>query len=570
MGTNSYWQRFERQRVSRRRLLATAGTGAAGLAVVAACSNKKSGTSGKVTPGADGEPQPGGRYVYAITGDWGTIDPLTSVAFGPGIFGDIYNPLLDRSRTKPDFFYYDLVADEGLEITDDSTYVFTIRPGVKIAPNTLGIPERDMDASDAKAWLDRVTADEAAVERAFTNQWLDSYEASADGKTFTIKTKGPYAYFLFRIGPPLGACIPPKEFYEQGIGIQDQGVGAGPYSIVAGSYSNTGGIILERNPSYYRKDAQGRQLPFLDEKEAVRISDRQPRRTAFIDKQIHSYGAENRDEVDQLDSQIANLLITEEPANTFIAFTMHPEKEPWDDERIRKAAMFALNRQEYIDLIVGPAGGQINGLVHWSAGDFALPPEELETLQPFDPARSKALIQDATGNDRITIKVIYPVSDIEFHDKHLPIWRQQMNNAGFDLDEDPQDFTTWLANYQTLNYDSSLSLNQIYETAEIPIDFHSAAGPQADRNFATGIGGLYPEIEAAIKASKQATDPAEQVRLVQEVQRMIYDKGPAFLPIMTWTAFTMYHEFVKNVPQGYGAGTEQYLENEMWLDQALI
>jgi peptide/nickel transport system substrate-binding protein len=564
MRTKSYWQQFQRQRISRRRLLATAGTGAAGLAVFAAC-NDNGGTSGDQTPGPGdgGEPQVGGRYVVAITGDWGTIDPVTSVSFGPGIFSDIYNALLDRSRIKTDYFYMDLA--ESYEQPDDSTYLFSIRPGVKIAPNSLGIEERDLDAMDAQVWLDRILADEAAVLRAFTNQWYDSH-SMPDATHFQIKTKGPYAYFLFRIGPPLGGCIPPREFFEQNIDIKSQGVGAGPNAVIAaGSYSNTAGIILQRNPNYYRKDAEGRALPYLDEKESVRISDRQPRRTAFIDKQIHSYGAENRDEVEQLESEIADLLVTEEPANTFIAFTMNPEKEPWTDENIRKAAMYALNRQEFVDLVVGPEGGQIDGLVHWSAGDFALPPEELETLQPFDPEMSKQLIQQATGNDRITIKVMYPVSDIEFHDKHLPIWRQQMNAAGFDLDEDPQDFTTWLANYNELNYDSSFSLNQIYETAEIPIDFHAANGPQGDRHFAIGIGGLYPEIEAAITASKQSTDQAQHIEAVHEVQRMLYDKGPAFLPIMTWTAFTCYHPFVKNVPQGYG-GTGQFLENEIWLD----
>ena len=567
MATKSYWHQFQQHRITRRRLLGATGVGAAGLAFVAACGDGGS-SGGNKTPGSDdGEPQTGGRYIYSVTGDWGTIDPVTSVAFAPGIFPRIYNVLLDRSRTDPSTFYYDLA--ESYELVGDDTYIFTLRPGVKIAPNSLGIPERDMDSSDAKAWLDRITQEEAAVARAFTNLWLDSYEAT-DATHFQIKTKGPYAYFLFRLGPPLGGTIPPKEFFEGGMSLQDQGVGAGPHGvIVSGEYSNTGGMLVQRNVNYYRKDADDRALPFIDEVQAVRISDRQPRRTAFIDKQIHSYAAENKEERDQLLSQVGGSYFTEDPSNTFVSFTMHPEKEPWTDENIRKAANFALNRQEYVDLIVGSDGGQIDGLVHWSVGDFALPPDELAELQPFDPEESKRLIREATGNDRISIKVIYPISDIEFHDKTLPIWRQQMDAAGFDLEEDPQDFTTWLANYQTLNYDASLSLNQVYETAEIPLDFHSKDGPQGDRNYAVGIGALYPEIEQAIQDSKAVADPNDAIEQVREVQRMIYDKGPAFLPFMTWTTYTMYHELVKNVPRDLGA-TGLYYANEMWLDQAQI
>ena len=42
-----------------------------------------------------------------------------------------------------------------------------------------------------------------------------------------------------------------------------------------------------------------------------------------------------------------------------------------------------------------------------------------------------------------------------------------MEEAGFNIQEEAQDFTTWLAAYQNLDYDASLSLNQIYETPEV-------------------------------------------------------------------------------------------------------
>ncbi len=565
MSTKSYWQRFERQRISRRRVLAATGVGAAGLAVAAACGD--GGEGGEPRPTGDGgTPKYGSRYIYSVAGDWGTIDPVTSVGFGPGIFPRIYNALLDRSRVQPDFFYFDLA--EKVEQPDDETYLFKIRPGVKIAPNALGIEERDMDTADVVSWFDRIAQDERALQASFTKQWLDSVTVP-DPQTIQLKTLGPYAYTLFRIGAPLGGLIPPREFFEQEIDIEAQGVGAGPWGkIQAGSFSETGGIIVEKNPNYYRTAANGDQLPYLDEIEAVRISDRQPRRVAFLDEQIHSYGAEDREEVDGLLDQVPDALVTDDPANTYIAFTMHPEKAPWTDERIRKAALHALNRQEFVDLVVGPDGGKPNGLVHWPLGDFALTPEELEELQPYDPARSRELIREATDEDSIDIKVIYPVTDIEFHDKHLPIFLKQMDEAGFNIQEDAQDFTTWLANYQNLEYDASLSLNQIYETAEVPLDWHSVNGPQGDRNFATGIGGIYPEVEEAIAASKSTTDPEAQVAAVLDAQRLIYEKGPAFLPIMSWTAFTLYHSFVKNVPQGL-ASTGLYLTNEMWLDRGV-
>ena len=563
MATKRYWDTIRRQRFTRRKMLAITGASAAGLAIAAACG--EGGDDGPNGNGTSGEPRTGGRYIASINGDWGTIDPVTSVAFAPGIFPFIYNVLVDRSRIDPEFVYFDLA--ESFEQPDEETYLFTIRPNVRIAPNTLGIEERALDSGDAKVWFDRIADDDSAVARSFTSMWLDSVSAP-DTMTFELKTAGAYAYTLFRIGAPLGGTIPPREFFEQDISLTDQGVGAGPWAVIEpGSYSNTGGIVLHRNPNYYRKAENGDSLPYIDTREVVRISDRQPRRAAFQDGQIDTYGAENREEADGLLDQIPDLTVVEDPANTFIAFTMNPTRDPWQDERIRKAALFALNRQEFVDLVVGEGGGRPNGLVHWPLGDFALSPEELEELQPYDPAESRKLIQAATGEDSIDINMIYPVSDIEFHDKHLPIFLKQMSDAGFNIKEDPQDFTTWLGSLTNVDYDSSLSLNQIYETAEVPLDFHAAQGPQGDGNFAIGIGSIYPEVEEAIQASKAATDPEAQVEAVLNAQRVIYDKGPAFLPIMSWTAFTMYHPYVKNIPQGQGA-TDLYLASEIWLDKA--
>lgn len=567
--TRSYWQRFHRQRISRRRLLATVGTTSAGIAVVAACGGG-GGDNGDATAGpsptggaTDGTPIRGGTLKMSVTADWGTIDPVTSVASGPALFPRIYNVLLERSRRDPTFFYQDLA--ESLEQPDEVTYVFNMRSGVKIAPNDLGIEERDLDSSDANAWMQRLSEDPNAVAAAFVQQFVGSFEAP-DAATFNVVTSDPYAYFLFRIGPALGGCIPPKEFAEQEISLEQQGVGAGPWVLRPGSYAENGRAIVDRNVNYYRMDeATGEQLPYIDSIEWTQILDRQPRRTAFLDKQIHTYSAADRGEMEELRNQIPGVVVVEEPVDTYIAFNMKPDVPPFDNDNVRKAASAALNRQEYVDRIVGTDGGQINGIVHWPLGAFALDPEELAELQPFDPELSRQLLQDAGFDLPLAINVMYPVSDIEFHDQHLPIFIQQMEAGGFEIVEEPLDFGTWLARYQNLEYDSSLSLNQIYETPEIDLDWHSSNGPQGDKNFGIGIGTLYPEIDEAILETKRTTDPQAQIDAIKDVQRQIYERGPSFLPLMSWVDFTLRHALLKNVTGGLG-GAGLYLTPEWYID----
>lgn len=575
MKESSYWSRFARRRLSRRRLLARSalvGAGAAGLAVVGcgggddgeeptATTAAETPTAGETPGAAEGEPKYGGRYIGVNTADWGTIDPVTSVGTATGILGRMYNVLLNRSNADPEFVFYDLA--ESLEQPDDVTYIFKLRSGVKIAPNDLGIPERDLDAFDALSFIERVRQDEDALARTFTEPWLDSDEAP-DAMTYSMKTKGPYGYFISRLGRNLGGNIPPREFFEQGISLENQGVGAGPFVPRPGTYEETGSIQMDRNPNYYRKDDAGRQMPYLDGFDVVLIAERQARRTAFLDGQIHLYGAETIAEANEIMRQNSDVYALRDPVFTFISFSMNVLREPWDDDRIRQAAVFALDKKEFVNLVFGEGEAKPNGLVHWPTGPYAFDEEELEELQPHDPQRARELIRAATGEDTIRVKITYPITEIEFHDRHLPIFLKQMREAGFDIEEDPKDFGTWLGDYTRVRYDASLSPNQIYETPEITLNWQTSVGPQGDENFMIGVGVLYPEIDEAIMDTQRETDFEEQVRKVRDVQRLLYEKGPSFIPLVSWTNQNMYWNFVKNV--AHGLGDTNTVLNQRWLD----
>ena len=225
--------------------------------------------------------------------------------------------------------------------------------------------------------------------------------------------------------------------------------------------------------------------------------------------------------------------------------------------------MHAINRQQYIDLVYN-GDARANGLVHWPTGAYALPEEELEELQGFDPELSRQLLQDAGLDLPVPITVMFPAnSTIEEHSSHLPIFLEQMAAAGFEVQQDAQDFNTWLDNYTNKNYDASLALNQVYETPEIPLDFHHSAGPAGDDIYSNGLQD--PEVDAAIEEAKTITEPDELVEAIHEVQRLIYDKGPCFLPIVSPFSRTLYWNFVKNIPSGLGS--TGLLINTWWLDQ---
>jgi peptide/nickel transport system substrate-binding protein len=563
----SYWDKFTERRISRRRALQGIGVAGASASAIwlVGCGGGDDDDEPSGTPGTgDGngdKPRPGGRYQVGSTADFDTFDPYIGIAASVAYFPRLYNVLVNFSALDSSFRFDDLSSQ--FEQPDDTTYVFTIRPGVKVSPNALGVPERDLTAEDIVASYERIKTLPQSNAYGFIGQWLTEQTANPDG-TYTLKTKSPYAYFRNRIGSGINTIVAREALADAVLPkLKQQAAGAGPYMLR--SYTEGQGAALDRNPNYYRRDEKNEnaQIPYAEGIDVRIIADKAAQKAAFQSGQLDIYTATNVDESKQLEAG-SNYTVVRDPVNTFIAFSVNVTKKPWDDDRIRKAALYAINREEYIDKVYrGEA--KANGLVHWPQGDLAFTDDELNELQPFDPAQSRELIRAATGNDTVKVKVMWPAdSAIEEHNLHLPIWLEQMKAAGFDVEQDPQPFATWLDNYTNLNYDASLALNQVYEYAEFNMDFQHSEGPARNNIYTTGVGRLYPEIDAAIDDAKTKTDPEEFKQAMHDLQRLIYEKGPSFMPIVSPYSFTLYSDRMKDVPQGLGASA--LFVNTWWID----
>ena len=218
----NYWDRYTTRRVSRRRLLQAAGVGAAaaGAIYVVGCggSDRPGTTSTPGLPPQSGDPtkpdilnprdpaQAGGRYRVSLAEPFDTFDPHLGVAGSTDFFPRLYNSLVNQSPARPEFFYFDLA--ESYENPDPVTWLFTMRPGVRVGPNDLGVPERDLDGEDVVATFDRIRNDARTNNGAFVRQYVESVTPS--GNTVAIRTTRPYAWFLSRVGSYFNT-IPPRE-----------------------------------------------------------------------------------------------------------------------------------------------------------------------------------------------------------------------------------------------------------------------------------------------------------------------------------------------------------------------
>jgi len=561
---SGYWDRVGRARIARRRFLrgaAAVAAGAGALAVVG-CSSSQTASVSDATQrsGAAGEPdilnpagppRYGGRFRTANAASLGTFDPHLGIAVASAYFPRLYNVLVNQSATKPEFMYQDLA--ESYEIVDELTYVFRLRPGVKVTPNDLGVPERDLDGEDVRASIERIRTESRAVNYSFASKHIDKV-ALGEG-TVTVTTKEPYAWFLNRIGLFANSIVPRELLSGDLDRLATQAAGAGPFRLM--SVREGEAAKLDRNPNYYRTDVanNGARLPYVDGLDVMVIFDGATQRAAWESGQIHMMmtgtGSEAR--------TLTNAVIARDPFFAYCSFTMNPERPPFNDPRVRRAVSLAINRQQFVD-IVYQGDAKADGLVQWSLGAYALPEDELARLQPFDREEAKRIVSEVGG---IRMKMMYPASTpVLEHSSHLPIFLEQMRLADIEVDEDPQEFATWINNYFELDYDCSLALNQTYETPELPLAFHLASGPFGDKTYVQGLGD--PAIEETVAKASRTLDYDERVEAVREAQRVIYKAAPAMLPLVTPYNHLAYRPEVKNIPAGIGISS--YFLNTQWLD----
>ncbi len=196
--------------------------------------------------------------------------------------------------------------------------------------------------------------------------------------------------------PNLG--IFPKEAYETyGDKIAKHPVGTGPFQL---STWNESGLQLERNPKYWKKDAYGNQLPFLDKVILSYSKSKKDELLAFRKEKIDLILEIPADEIDNTlgtlkEAQAGkNVKHKVDSKNSMSVnyFGFANGTAPFNDVKVRKAFNLALDRNELVmHYLKGEGYPMMHGFVP-TVGNY--PAERVKGFS-FDAAKAKELMAQA-------------------------------------------------------------------------------------------------------------------------------------------------------------------------------
>ncbi|MET4106403.1 ABC transporter substrate-binding protein [Hymenobacter sp. UYP22] len=172
---------------------------------------------------------------------------------------------------------------------DGRRYTFTLRPDVQFHDSEVfpGGKGRRVMAQDFvysfRRLLNGATASPGGwifrgkvLEKA-DGEPSDTCFVAVNDSTLRIHLQEPFIPFLGILTMPYAYVVPLEAVQKWGKDFREHPVGTGPFRFKEWDEGNA--IIYHRNPAYWKTDAQGQRLPYLD---AVQISFIQDRKTEFL------------------------------------------------------------------------------------------------------------------------------------------------------------------------------------------------------------------------------------------------------------------------------------------------
>ena len=318
-------------------------------------------TPTSLTPTASPVPSPkmplGGTLRVAIPAPIGALDPRAKDA-DPLVAGQVFEGLTARgpSGAAP------ALATKWLVGADGRTWTFTLRNGV--------------------VFHDGSPADGPAVAKSFgrTDDPIIEKADAPDARTVTLVTRVPYGPFLSALSTLAYAVVSPTSPLS----------GTGAFKVSPGG-EGARPLVLERNERYWRTDASGQKLPYLDRVSIVSIPDpatrlaslRSGNQDLIIDLAIGDIGTIRTD---------PSLQLVTRPDVSVLYLGLNLSAAGVDDLRVRQALANGLNARSIVERLFGGAATPASQLP---------PPAMLgydDSVLEFaksDPAAAKKLLSDS-------------------------------------------------------------------------------------------------------------------------------------------------------------------------------
>ena len=460
-------------------------------AVLPGCGDGSKDPGGQGNNGKTGEPVKGGEITVGIAQDLDdSLDPHQTVAAGTrevlfNIFEGLVKPNSDGEMIPA-------VAEKYTLSEDGTTYTFTLREGVKFHNG------QTVTAEDVVYSINRCAAVPEGQEKPLVAAFsaVKSVEA-LDEKTVAVTIAQRDLEFISY----MTAAIIPADYENQ----DTAPVGTGPFKFVSRTPQQD--FVMERFEDYWGAPAWLDKVTYkiCENADALVMN----LNGGSIDLCAHLTSAQ----ASQLNQ---NFQVLEGTMNLVQAIYLNNQAKPFDNQLVRQALCYAIDRQGIMDMVADGHGTAVGSSIYPAFTKYFLP--ELVDKYPHSVEKAKELLAQAGYPDGFDMTISVP-NNYQPHMDTAEVVAEQLREAGINVTIQPVEWSTWL---------DTIYNGRQFQATVVGVDAANMTARAMLERFTSDYGKNFinynnPAYDALFQQAINAQDEATQTDLYKQMETMLAD-----------------------------------------------
>ena len=508
-----------------RRMVSVVAAVAAVALFASSCSSSGSSSGGNsasstsdITVKATGAPTAGGSVKFALEADSDGFNPTTNrwAVSGHMVGSAVFDPLSaydENGKAQP------YLAKSFTPSADFKSWTIELRPNVNFSN---GAP---VDGAAVAKSLNAMKKD-VLVGIALAN--IASVVASGP-LSVTVSTIDPDASLPAALTTQVGYVVSPAQLDAAPPANTRSPIGSGPFIqkewVPDNRWSGT------KNPNYWRSDAKGNKLPYLDSLEFRPITDPQNRVNALLAGDVNIIHTTDFPAMAKLRSEAQSGAVQvvfdqTETEESFVIF--NTSKAPLDDVRVREGLKLCTDPAAILVINDTPADRAANSQFtkdspwYFDAG-----------FKTNDPAAGKALIEKVKA-EKGPISLNLATTPVPANVNTTALIKQQWEACGVSVTTTTTEQSKFILDLATGNYQANLSRQ--FSGTDPAVDYVWWTGKNATGPLALNFARLNdPEINAALDKGRGSPD----VTVRKEAYATVQKRQTALVPYI-WLAHSQW------------------------------
>ena len=211
-----------------------------------------------------------------------------------------------------------------------------------------------------------------------------------------------------------------------------------------------------------------------------------------------------------------NFQVLEGTMNLVQAIYLNNQAKPFDNQLVRQALCYAIDRQGIMDMVADGHGTAVGSSIYPAFTKYFLP--ELVDKYPHDVAKAKELLAQAGYPDGFDMTISVP-NNYQPHMDTAEVVAEQLREAGINVTIQPVEWSTWL---------DTIYNGRQFQATVVGVDAANMTARAMLERFTSDYGKNFinynnPAYDALFQKAINAQDEAEQTDLYKQMETMLAD-----------------------------------------------